>query len=335
MVEGTSYMFVTGPNVDEDGHARGGDARGARRRLGPLARSRASPTSARRTTRRASRSLKRLLSFLPAEQHGGPAARAGHGRPEPDGGAARLDRPGGPEQAVRHARGDPADRGRRRTSSRSTRTTPRTSSSASPHLGGRVVGIVANQPPVLAGCLDIDAVDEGRALRPLLRLLQHPARHLRGRARLPARHGPGVERDHQARREAALRLLRGHGAEAHRDHAQGLRRRVRRHELQAHPRRPEPRLADRPRSRSWGAKGAVEIIFRKEIAASDDPAAAEAERIEEYRERFANPYIAAERGYIDDVIEPRRTRPRLISALALLETKRDKNPPKKHGNIPL
>ena len=84
-----------------------------------------------------------------------------------------------------------------------------------------------------------------------------------------------------------------------------------------------------------GPKGAVEIIFRKEIAASDDPEAATDKKVEEFREKFANPYIAAERGYLDDVIEPKATRPRLIRAFDMLSTKRDQNPPKKHGNIPL
>ena len=84
-----------------------------------------------------------------------------------------------------------------------------------------------------------------------------------------------------------------------------------------------------------GAKGAVEIIFKKEIAADANPAAADARKTAEYKERFANPYVAAEMGYLDDVIEPRFTRPRLINALSFLATKRDKNPPKKHGNIPL
>ncbi len=84
-----------------------------------------------------------------------------------------------------------------------------------------------------------------------------------------------------------------------------------------------------------GAKGAVEIIFKKEIAEAEDPEAATAERIAEYEERFNNPYEAAKYGYVDAVIEPRETRARLIAGLRLLETKRDKNPPKKHGNIPL
>jgi propionyl-CoA carboxylase beta chain len=84
-----------------------------------------------------------------------------------------------------------------------------------------------------------------------------------------------------------------------------------------------------------GPEGAVNIIFRKELEKAKDKAKRRAELVEEYREKFANPYIAAERGYIDDVIEPRETRPRLINALEMLNNKRDSNPAKKHGNIPL
>jgi propionyl-CoA carboxylase beta chain len=84
-----------------------------------------------------------------------------------------------------------------------------------------------------------------------------------------------------------------------------------------------------------GPKGAVEILFRKEIESAKDAAAATEARIAEYREKFANPYIAAARGYVDDVIDPRETRPRLISALDMLRDKRDQNPVRKHGNIPL
>lgn len=84
-----------------------------------------------------------------------------------------------------------------------------------------------------------------------------------------------------------------------------------------------------------GSRGAVEIIFRKEIEAADNKEKMVADKVAEFSEKFANPYIAAERGYVDDVIEPRRTRPRLIRALKMLENKKDSNPPKKHGNIPL
>jgi propionyl-CoA carboxylase beta chain len=84
-----------------------------------------------------------------------------------------------------------------------------------------------------------------------------------------------------------------------------------------------------------GAEGAVNILYKRELDAAADPAAARAEKIEEFREKFANPYTAAARGFIDEVIHPRETRRKLISALKNLENKRDKNPPKKHGNIPL
>jgi propionyl-CoA carboxylase beta chain len=84
-----------------------------------------------------------------------------------------------------------------------------------------------------------------------------------------------------------------------------------------------------------GPDGAVNIIFRRELEAADDPDARRAELIADYRERFANPYTAAERGYVDDVIEPRRTRPVLIDALRTAITKREPRPPRKHGNIPL
>ena len=90
-----------------------------------------------------------------------------------------------------------------------------------------------------------------------------------------------------------------------------------------------------PRSPSWGRRGAVEILYRREIAEAENPEERAAQLQAEYAERFANPYIAAGRGYIDDVIDPRETRARVISALTLLENKRDTNPPKKHGNIPL
>jgi len=84
-----------------------------------------------------------------------------------------------------------------------------------------------------------------------------------------------------------------------------------------------------------GPKGAVEIIFKKEIAQSDNPEEAINLKLEEFREKFANPYIAAERGYIDDIIEPQSTRSKLIKSLELIKTKVDYNPRKKHGNIPL
>jgi propionyl-CoA carboxylase beta chain len=84
-----------------------------------------------------------------------------------------------------------------------------------------------------------------------------------------------------------------------------------------------------------GAEGAVNILYRREMEKADDPVQARAEKVAEYMEKFANPLIAAERGYVDEIIEPRFTRRKLITAYSMLRNKRDKNPPKKHGNIPL
>lgn len=84
-----------------------------------------------------------------------------------------------------------------------------------------------------------------------------------------------------------------------------------------------------------GPDGAANIIFKKDIDAADDPVKARAEKIQEYKDEFATPYKAAERGYVDDVIEPAHTRIRLIDALDMLSSKKEQRPPKKHGNIPL
>ena len=84
-----------------------------------------------------------------------------------------------------------------------------------------------------------------------------------------------------------------------------------------------------------GPDGAVNIIFRREIEAASDADAKRKELVEQYREQFANPYVTAARGFIDDVIEPRETRVKIIRALEMLQNKTDSNPPKKHGNIPL
>ena len=84
-----------------------------------------------------------------------------------------------------------------------------------------------------------------------------------------------------------------------------------------------------------GPEGAVSILYKRELELAADPVAARAEKVEEFREKFANPYVAAARGYLDEIIQPRETRRKLITALRNLEGKRDHNPPKKHGNIPL
>jgi len=84
-----------------------------------------------------------------------------------------------------------------------------------------------------------------------------------------------------------------------------------------------------------GPEGAAQILYRNELAHAEDPQALLAERTREYRERYANPYVACARGMVDDVIDPRETRVRILSALAALADKREDRPPKKHGNIPL
>ncbi|HEX6511462.1 MAG TPA: carboxyl transferase domain-containing protein, partial [Chloroflexota bacterium] len=201
-------------------------------------------------------------------------------------------------------------------------------------LNGRSVGIVAQQPAALAGTLDIDSSDKGaRFVRfcdafniPLLTFVDVPG-FLPGRGQ---EHG-GIIR---------------HGAKL----------------LFAYCEATVPKIAVITRKAYGGAydvmsskhvgadinyawptaeiavmgpEGAVEIVNRRELAAATDPAAERARLAEEYRARYAHPFLAAGRGFIDDIIEPRETRPKLIAALEMLQTKRQTLPAKKHGNIPL
>jgi propionyl-CoA carboxylase beta chain len=201
-------------------------------------------------------------------------------------------------------------------------------------LAGQSVGIVANQPAVLAGTLDIDSsVKAARFVRfcdcfniPIVTFVDVPG------------FLPGTDQEHHG-------IIR-HGAKL----------------LYAFCEATVPKLTVITRKAYGGAydvmsskhirgdfnyawptaeiavmgpRGAVKIIFRKEIAAAEDPAAEEARLVNEYRDKFANPLVAAERGYIDDILLPRQTRPRLAAALDVLRNKRRQNPPKKHGNPPL
>jgi acetyl-CoA carboxylase carboxyltransferase component len=84
-----------------------------------------------------------------------------------------------------------------------------------------------------------------------------------------------------------------------------------------------------------GPQGAVEIVYRKELNSADDPIAKRAELVDEYTEKFCNPYVAAERGFVDDVIDPADTRRKLVAGLELLRSKREELPKRKHGNVPL
>jgi propionyl-CoA carboxylase beta chain len=201
-------------------------------------------------------------------------------------------------------------------------------------LGGHPVGIVANQPAVLAGVLDIDSSDKGgRFVRfcdafniPLVVLEDVPG------------FLPGVGQEHGG-------IIR-HGAKLLYAFSEATVPKVTVITRKAYGGAYDVMNSKHIRgdiNLGWptaeiavmGPKGAVEILFRREISASEDPASATEARMLEYREKFAHPYVAAARGYLDDVIDPRETRPRLISALGMLRNKRDENPVKKHGNIPL
>ncbi|HEY4735357.1 MAG TPA: carboxyl transferase domain-containing protein, partial [Gemmatimonadaceae bacterium] len=202
------------------------------------------------------------------------------------------------------------------------------------HLGGYSVGVVANQPAVLAGVLDINAsLKAARFIRfcdafniPLVTFEDVPG------------FLPGVAQEHGGIIKHGAKLLFAY-CEATVPKLTVITRKAYGGAYDVMSSKhirgdfnvawPTAEIA------VMGPKGAVEILFRKEIQESDNQAAATEAKIEEYREKFAHPYVAAGRGYLDDIIDPRDTRPVLISALESLQGKRDKNPPKKHGNIPL
>jgi propionyl-CoA carboxylase beta chain len=201
-------------------------------------------------------------------------------------------------------------------------------------LGGLSVGIVANQPQVLAGCLDINASVKGaRFVRfcdafniPLVTFVDVPG------------FLPGTQQEFGGIIRHGAKLLFAF-AEASVPKVTVITRKayggaycvmaskhIRTDVNYAYP---TAEIA------VMGAEGAVNIIYRREISSAPDPTRRRQEKVEEFRERFANPYIAAERGYIDAVILPRETRSKLIRAIRMLDTKRETMPPKKHGNIPL
>jgi propionyl-CoA carboxylase beta chain len=201
-------------------------------------------------------------------------------------------------------------------------------------LDGYTVGIVGNQPKVLAGVLDIESsVKAARFIRfcdafniPVISFVDVPG------------FMPGVDQEHGGIIRHGAKLLYAY-AEATVPKVTVITRKayggayvvmnsraVKADVVYAWP---TAEIA------VMGAAGAVNVIQRREISAAEDAESRRAELIADYERRFNNPYLAAERGLVDDVIEPRETRPRLIRALEMLRTKRDTLPPKKHGNIPL
>jgi len=201
-------------------------------------------------------------------------------------------------------------------------------------LDGRSVGIVANQPAMLAGVLDINAaVKAGRFVRfcdafniPIVTFVDVPG------------FLPGTAQEHGGIIRHGAKLLYAY-AEATVPKLTVITRKAyggAYDVMSSKHLRGDVNLAwPSAEIAVMGPEGAVNIIFRREIAESDQPEEARARLVADYREKFANPYIAASRGYIDAVIEPHETRPRLINALEMLQNKRDTNPAKKHGNIPL
>jgi propionyl-CoA carboxylase beta chain len=199
---------------------------------------------------------------------------------------------------------------------------------------GRPVGIVANQPAVLAGCLDIDAsLKAARFVRfcdafniPLITFEDVPG------------FLPGTDQE--------LGGIIKHGAKLLYAFAEATVPKITVITRKAYGGAYCVMASKHIRTDvnfAWptaeiaviGAEGAVNIIYRRELKACSDPENLRKGKAAEYRDKFANPYIAAGRGYVDEIIEPQYTRPKLINALRMLDTKKDSNPPKKHGNIPL
>jgi acetyl-CoA/propionyl-CoA carboxylase carboxyl transferase subunit len=201
-------------------------------------------------------------------------------------------------------------------------------------LDGRSVGVIANQPKVLAGTLDIDASEKAsRFVRfcdafniPILTFVDVPG------------FLPGTTQEYNGIIRHGAKLLYAYAEATVPRMTVILRKAYGGAYLVMNSKHLRADV-----SFAWptaeiavmGADGAVNIVFRKEIENADDPAARRADLINEYRDKFSTPYAAAERGFIDDVIEPAETRPRLIKALRMLSTKRESIPARKHGNIPL
>jgi propionyl-CoA carboxylase beta chain len=332
MVRGTSYMFVTGPNVvktvtheDIDMEGLGGaDVHASKSGVAHFACDSEPQCLA---------SVRDLLAYLPqnnrelppAANGGDPADRQDEALLEvvPD----NANRPYDMRNVIHHV----VDGG---TFYEVHAQFARNILVGFARLGGHAVGIVANQPAVLAGVLDIDSSDKGaRFVRfcdafniPLVVFEDVPG------------FLPGVTQEHGGIIRHGAKLLYAF-SEATVPKVTVITRKAyggAYDVMNSKHIRGDINLAwPQAEIAVMGPKGAVEILFKKEIAEADDPAAATEARIQHYRDTLAHPFVAASRGYVDDVIDPRETRPRLINALDMLRNKRDANPVRKHGNIPL
>ena len=201
-------------------------------------------------------------------------------------------------------------------------------------MGGKTVGIVANQPKVYAGVLDINASDKGaRFVRfcdafniPIVTLMDVPG------------YMPGVSQEHGGIIRHGAKLLYAY-SEATVPKITVILRKAYGGSYIAmgskHLRTDIVYAWPNAEIAVMGPEGAVNIVFRREIKEAEDPEKKRMELIKEYRDKFANPYVAAARLYVDDVIYPHETRPKIIQALNMLENKKEDRPMKKHGNIPL
>jgi propionyl-CoA carboxylase beta chain len=202
------------------------------------------------------------------------------------------------------------------------------------HLDGRSIGVVGNQPAFLAGCLDINSSVKGARFVRFCDAFNIPVLTFED---VPG-FLPGTEQEYGGIIRQGAKLLYAY-AEATVPKITVITRKAyggaycvmgsKHIRTDINLAWPTAEIA------VMGPEGAVNIVYRRELAAAADQSAVRAQKIDEFRERFANPFVAAERGYVDDVIEPRETRPRVIRALRMLETKVDTMPRKKHGNIPL
>ena len=201
-------------------------------------------------------------------------------------------------------------------------------------LGGRSVGIVAQQPSVSAGCIDIDASDKAARFVRFLDCFNIPIITI---CDVPG-YMPGVQQEYGGIIRHGAKLLYAY-SEATVPKVTVITRKAYGGAYVAmsskHLRGDINFAWPTAEVAVMGPAGAVNIIHRETIRKSENPEETRVNLVAEYKEKFANPYVSAARGYIDDVIDPRETRPRLIKALDMLQNKRDSNPPKKHGNIPL
>jgi propionyl-CoA carboxylase beta chain len=332
MVEGTSYMFVTGPDViktvtheevtkEELGGAMTHNATSGVAHF-------AVPDD-----RECLRLIRELLGYLPSNNLDGPPRRETSDPLDREDDA--LDRivPSSPNQPydildLVHAIADDG------AFLEVHRHFARNLVVGFARLGGRVVGIVANQPAHLAGTLDIDASVKGaRFVRfcdafniPLVTFEDVPG------------FLPGTRQEYGGIIRHGAKLLFAF-AEATVPKVTVITRKAyggaycvmssKHIRTDVNFAWPSAEIA------VMGPEGAVNILYKRELEAAKDPSGLRANKVAEFREKFASPYVAASRGFIDEIIRPRQTRAKLVVALASLETKRDKNPAKKHGNIPL